>query len=61
MQCSNSLLTRVRWVGAQGVERASLELQIGDDESLDYKRSTALDQVISGSVDVGAKAAGLWL
>lgn len=52
---------RVRWAGARGVERASLELQIRDDKSLDYKRGTALDQVISDSVDVGAKAAGLWL
>lgn len=61
MQCSNSLLTRVRWAGARGIERASLELQIRGEENLDYKRGTALDQVISGSVDVGAKAAGLWL
>lgn len=37
------------------------ELQTGVDEGLDYKRGTALDQVISDSVDVGGKAAELWL
>lgn len=37
------------------------ELQTGVDEGLDYKRGAALDQVISDSVDVGGKAAELWL
>lgn len=42
-------------------ESLSGELQTGADKGLDYKRGTALDQVISDSVDVGGKAAGLWL
>lgn len=40
-------------------ESLSGELQTGVDEGLDYKRGTALDQVISDSVDVGGKAAEL--